>query len=339
MHLQGVESDRFNQGVTGHAKMNGCRWARTRIKQHLSIYAVGALLFGVTACSSQKANPRYGQLVATTFYEHPFQFNCSPSPPPQSAPAFTTGSRPALYARSRSNALDLPLSAVPSLTIAAELGNLVEIAASPQARWIVHYCATGKGNTPEEADVNLQKVSMQRTGSLLTLNSPGTIGYGRLLLDVPAGAPLTVHSDDPLEIHDLSGPVRVSSLGRAVILNTTGRVDVLAMAVNFAGSQGSVFLNASQDISFMITATRFQGSLGANAQHQVNAYFPPGFQTPVEVFVTRPKDFVCRADFCSKMKKGRQDLLYRFTYGKTEGASDGIGMRSMDAQVVLDTIQ
>ena len=323
----------------GHARMHTCRWDRTRIRQHLSIYVFSALIIGVIACSSPKINPHYGLLAATTFYERSFQFNCLPSPPPQSASAFTTNSRPTLYARSRSNTVDLPRYASPSLAIAAELGNLVEIDASTQDRWIVHYCATGKGNTPQEADGNLQKVSMERTGSLLTLNSPGAAGYGHLLLEAPAGAPLIVHSDDPVEIHDLSGPVRVSSLGRAVILNTTGPVDVWAMAVDFAGSQGSVFLNTSQEIDFMITATRFQGSLGANAQHQVNAYFPPGFQTPVDVLVDRPKDFICRADFCSKMKKGRQEFLYRFTYGNAEGGSDRIGIRSMDSQVVLATIQ
>ncbi|MFP5275550.1 MAG: hypothetical protein ACLGPM_00425 [Acidobacteriota bacterium] len=310
---------------------------RMRAQELLSVFAVSALV-AVIACSSQKVHRHYGITVASNFYERPFHFDCSPAPLQPGSSAFTTGSRQALYARSRSHVLDLPLRAAPSLTIAAELGNIVEIAASPQDRWIAHYCATGKGNSPQEADGNLKKIAMQQTGSLLTLNSPGAIGSGRLLLEVPAGAPLTVHSDDPLEIHDLSGPVRVSSLGRAVILKTTGRVDVWAMAVNFAGSQGSVFLNASRDINFMIAATRFQGSLGANAQHQVNAYFPAGFQTSVDVLVNRPKDFICRADFCSKFKKDREGGLYRFTYGDAQSGTDRIGIRSMAGQVLLATI-
>ena len=300
--------------------------------------ATSALLIALSACSKDKVNPHGGQLVATNFYERPFHFDCSPNPTPQGASSFTTGSTQPDYARSRADTLDLPHNEIPALTVAVELMNIVEIAASPQDHWIAHYCAMGKGNTPEEADRNLRKISMERTGSLLSFNSSSAGGYGHLLLEVPPGAPLTVHSDNPVEIHDLSGPVRVSSLGRAVVLNTTGRLDILAMAIDFAGSRGSVFLNASEEINFMITAANFQGSLAANAQHQVNAYFPAGFQTRVDVFVDRPKDFICRADFCLKVKKDREGGLYRFTYGDAKGTTDRIAIRSMDAQVTLTTI-
>ena len=109
------------------------------------------------------------------------------------------------------------------------------------------------------------------------------------------------------------------------------------MIVDFAGSQGWVSLNAPWDIEIKLTATEFRGNLAANAQRQVNALFPPGFQTPLEVLVNRPKDFVCRTDFCSKMKKDRENSLYRFTYGNVANPSDHIRLRSEDSQVVLDT--
>jgi hypothetical protein len=111
------------------------------------------------------------------------------------------------------------------------------------------------------------------------------------------------------------------------------------MIVDYSGSQGSVALNASWDVEIKLTATTFRGNLSANAQRRVQALFPPGFQTPIEVYVNRSKDFVCRADFCSKIKKDRVNFLYRFTYGDTANVSDHIGLRSENSQVTLDTMQ
>jgi hypothetical protein len=297
----------------------------------------GALI----ACSSQSSRP--SRFPVSIFDEHPFHFGCTdrPSPLPPGTHGLVTISPLAPYARTRLETLNLPLNEVPALTIAAEPVEWIQIAGANQDHWTAQFCAMGEGNTIDEANSYLRSVSMQRTGSLLTLGNTDahglTGGRGNLLLTAPADAPVTVHSDAAVEVHDMAGQVRVSALGRATILNTTGRVDAWAGAVDYAGSQGSVFLNASWEINFKITATNFRGTLAANAQRQVNAYFPPGFQTPVEVLVNRPKDFVCHADFCSKIKEDRVNGLYRFTYGNAEGASDHIGMRSWDAQVVLDT--
>jgi hypothetical protein len=183
---------------------------------------------------------------------------------------------------------------------------------------------------------------MQRTGSLLTLSNTDarfrTGGQGTLLLDAPVDAPVTVHSDAAIEVHDMTGPVRISAAqGRAKILNTSGLVDASAGVVDFAGSQGSVSLSAFMDINVKVTATKFRGNLNANAQRQVLVLFPPGFQTPVDVLVKESKDFVCRADFCSKVKKDRENSLYRFTYGDVANASDRITVRSVSEQVTLDT--
>jgi hypothetical protein len=143
-----------------------------------------------------------------------------------------------------------------------------------------------------------------------------------------------------VEINDMAGPVRISTArSRVTILNTTGSVDAFAMIVDFAGSQGPVTLNATSDIEIKLTAAKFRGNLSANAQRQVKALFPSGFQTPIEIYVNRPKDFVCRADFCSKIKKDRVNFLYRFTYGDVAIGADHIGMRSENSQVVIDTIQ
>jgi hypothetical protein len=307
------------------------------------ILAFCALISGVIACSSQNSRPPAAFLFI--FDERPFHLDCADRPYklPPGTRVFANVSQQAPYARTRLNTLNLPLDEVPALTIAEPM-NRIQIAGANQDHWTAQFCATGEGNTIDEANNNLQKVSMQRIGSLLTLNRTDarslTGGDGNLLLTAPAEAPVTVHSDGFVEVHDMAGPVRVSTAwGRAIILNTTGRVDAFAMIVDFAGSQGAVTLNASQDIEIKLTATEFKGNLRANAQRQVKALFPPGFQTPIEIWVNRPKDFVCRADFCSKFQKNRVKSLYRYTYGNIESASDPISMRSEDAQAVLDTTQ
>jgi hypothetical protein len=246
------------------------------------------------------------------------------------------------YARTRLESLNFSLHEVPALTIAAEPVNWLKIAGVHQDHWSLNFCAKGEGNTTEEASSYLQKISMQRTGSLLTLNNTDsrfrTGGQGTLLLDAPVDAPVTVHSDGSTEVHDMAGPVRISAAqGRATILNTSGLVNASAGIVDFAGSQGSVSLNAFMDINIKLTATEFRGNLNGNAQHQVLVFFPHGFQTPVEVLVKESKDFVCRADFCAKVKKDRENSLYRFTYGDVANASDRITLRSINEQVTLDT--
>ena len=283
----------------------------------LSLLVFSGLIGAGNSCSSQ--NPKPGQIPFSIFDERPFHFGCvdRPSPLPPGTRGFVTFSPQAPYARTRLETLNLPLDEVPALTIAAEHTNWLQIIGANQDHWGVQFCAEGEGDTIDEANGYLRKVSMRRTGSLLTLSETDarglTGGKGNLLLTAPASAPLTVHSDAAVEVHDM------------------------AMIIDYSGSQGAVELNASWDIDIKITETTFRGNLAANAQRQVNAFFPPGFQTPVEVLVDHPKDFVCRADFCSKMKKDRVNSLYRFTYGSAESASAHIGMRSMNAQVVLDT--
>jgi hypothetical protein len=308
------------------------------------IVAFGALMCGVTACSSQNSGLQRPPLFL--FDERPFQMNCAdrPSPLPPGTRAFVTVSPQAPYARTHLETLNLPLHEIPALTIAAEPTNWLQIAGADQDHWTMQFCAKGEGNTVDEATSYLQKVSMQRTGSLLTLNDSGahglTGGQGRLLLTAPNEAPVTVHSEAAVEVHDMTGPVRISApRGRATILNTSGLVDASAMVVDFAASQGLVSLNAPWDINIKLTARQFRGRLSAIAQRQVLVFFPPDFQTPVDVLVNRPKDFVCRVDFCSKIKKDRENSLYRFTYGNVANASEHITLRSENSQVTLDMAQ
>lgn len=306
------------------------------------ILAFGALMSGVIACSSQ--NPRSQPPFLFLFNERPFQMNCAdrPAPLPPGTHTFVTFSPQAPYARTRLDTLSLPLSEVPALTIASEPGNSIQVAGSNQDHWTMQLCAEGEGNTVDEASRYVQKVSMERTGSLLTLNNTDarglTGGKGHLLVTAPAEAPFTVHSYGAVEVHDMAGPVRIAAArGRATILNTSGLVDASAMIVDFAGSQGSVALNASWDIDVRLIAAKFRGDLNANAQRDVHMLFPRGFETPVEVVVSEPKDFVCRADFCSKIKKDRVNSLYRFSYGDVANSSDRIRVRSESELVTLDT--
>lgn len=315
----------------------------TRVRGPIFILAFSTLVSGLLACSAQNSPP--GPFPLWIFEDHPVQMICAdrPSPPPPGVHAWVTFSPQAPYARTRLETLNLPRYQVPALTIAAEPINDIRIQGADQDHWTLRFCAVGEGNTVEEANGYMQKISMARTGSLLTLNDTDarglTGGQGHLLITAPAAAPVTVHGDGPVEVHDMAGPVRVSALGRAMILNTSGLVDVSAMIVDFGGSQGSVALNATWDVEIKLTATEFRGRLRANAQRDVRAVFPPGFQTPIDVHVNRPKDFVCHADFCSKIKKDRENSRYRFSYGDIANASDRIDMRSESAQVTLDTAQ
>jgi hypothetical protein len=307
------------------------------------ILSLSVLICAVSACSSQKSRPE--SLPLFLFEERPIQMNCTDRPGPPLPPGrymvFIGPQAP--YARTRLETLNLPLKDFPALTLAAEPDdNMIRISGANQDHWSMQFCAEGEGNTVDEANSYLQKVSMQRTGSLVTLNKTDarglTGGKGNLLLIAPAGAPVTVHSDGAAEVHDMAGPVRIlAARGRASILNTSGFVDASAMVIDFAGSQGTVSLNASWDVNIKPTSQQFHGNLNASALRDVNAFLPPGFQTSIRIYVNRPKDFVCRADICPKMKQDRENSLYRYTYGDVANRPALITLRSENAQVTLDT--
>lgn len=312
-----------------------------RIRGFLFFVAFISLISAVSQCRSQNSLPSRGP---TIFDEPPLPMYCAdrPAPLPPGEHSFLAVSPQAPYARTRLDKLDLPLYQVPALTIAAQPFNDIQIAAASQDHWSLHFCAMGEGTTAEEANGYMQRISMQRTGSLLTLNNTDAHGLvggrGTLHVEAPTEAPVTVHSDGGVRVYEMAAPVRISA-GMAVILNTSGLVDASASQIFFGGSQGSVALSASWDIHIKLTAQQFHGKLRAYAQRQVRVHFPSGFQTPVSVVVNRPRDFVCHADFCSTIKKDRENSLYVFTYGEVANASDRINLRSENAQVTLDTVQ
>jgi hypothetical protein len=142
-----------------------------------------------------------------------------------------------------------------------------------------------------------------------------------------------------VEIRDMAGPVRVTAThARAKILDTTGQVDASAFVIDFAGSRGRVNLSAEAEINLKMTAPRFDGTLMAWAQRPLRMRVPPGFITPFQALVNRPEDFVCRADFCSKVKKEKKNGLYVFTYiGDGGAAPELVHLRSEQATIVIDT--
>ena len=243
------------------------------------------------------------------FEERPFPFQCAdrPQPMPPGVHSWVTSSNVAPYARTKVETLNLPLAQVPALTIASEPPSFIRIAGASQGVWELQFCATGEGDSESEARGYLGEVSMERTGSLISINAThgGRTGNrGDLLAQVPQDAPLTLHVVGAVELRNMSGPVRISDVGgRVTILDTTGTVNAEGEIVDFAGARGHVMLTSYSEIDLKLTGPRFLGNLSAYAQREVRVLVPHGFESPLEVMVDRKKDLVCRADFCSGMKR------------------------------------
>ena len=235
---------------------------------------------------------------------------------------------------------------VPSLTLTADPLNSISIGGSDRSDWSIRFCAQGEGNSEAEARGRLNEVSMTRLGATVSLKGPILAEKlqtrGLFVLDAPADAPVLIHASfAAVEIRDMAGPVRVTAAhGRAKILDTTGQVDAAAFVIDFAGSRGRVNLSAEAEINLKMTAPRFEGTLMAWAQRPLRMLVPPGFVTPFQALVNRPHDFVCRADFCSKVKKEKKNGLYVFTYRGDGGAApELVHLRSEQATVVIDTTE
>lgn len=181
--------------------------------------------------------------------------------------------------------------------------------------WSIRFCSEGGGQTEAEARERLHQVSMTRLGGTISVNSAPLVesGYrrGSLVVDASVDAPVVIYAAySAVQVRDIAGPLRVTAThARTTILDTTGRVDVSAFVVDFAGSRGMVNLNAEAEINLKMTASRFDGTLLAWAQHPVRLLVPPGFATPFQAVVNHPRDFVCRADFCSKVKQNNNNGL------------------------------
>jgi hypothetical protein len=233
---------------------------------------------------------------------------------------------------------------VPALTITADPNQWVSIGGSDRSDWSMRFCAQGEGNTEDEARQAMNLASMTHLGGTVSLNGPILSGIprtkGLLVLDAPAEAPIVIHASfSPVQIRDMTGAVRVASThARLTILDTTGQVDASAFIIDFAGSRGRVDLSAEAEIDLKMTSTRFDGTLTAWAQRPVRMLVPRGFVTPFQASVNRPQDFICRADFCAKVKQEKKNGLYTLTYsGDGKTAPELVNLRSEQSTVVIDT--
>jgi hypothetical protein len=289
------------------------------------------------------------------FDEHPFHFDCTDrypgKPLPPGVHSYVTVSPQIPYSYGRLETLDLAQSQVPTLTLAAENGAYVDVSieGAKQDDWKLNFCARGEGNSEAEARGFLSTVSMSRMGGTVTLDGgrvgsvgpggpPG--GNGHLLVDAPADAPLTVvNSAGAIAVHDMAGPVRLSAPhARITVLNTTGRVDANGGIVDYAGSKGTVTATAQMEVDIKIIAQRFEGKLSVDAIREARILVPKGFRTPMELIVNRPKDLICRADFCKDLHSKKNGALYvSFKYaGDQDAATDHIVVRSETSTVVVD---
>lgn len=253
------------------------------------------------------------------------------------------------WVRTRVDTLKLSRSEVPALMVATELGtdgtslsNEVDVVGNSSAGWTLHFCAEGGARTKEQAKNYMEDVSLKHGGGLVTLNGPGPNRHGRafgaLKVDAPEAAPIMVMDPSAaVRIRGVDGPVWVNTpRGRTTILNTTGNVDASGEFVDFAGSKGSVRLNADE-INVKLTGRRFDGSLQAVAQHPVRVLLPMNFQTPIRVTVKRRRDFVCRAKLCTAMRRRKVPGGYVYTYAGDNGANAGlVKVASSRATVVID---
>jgi hypothetical protein len=89
-----------------------------------------------------------------------------------------------------------------------------------------------------------------------------------------------------------------------------------------------------------LSTVRFDGTLLAWAQGSVKTLVPAGFQTPFCALVSRRQDFVCRTEFCSRVRQEKKGDLYYFTYsGDNSVAPESVmHLRSEQAAVVIDTM-
>jgi hypothetical protein len=288
------------------------------------------------------------------FERRPYELRCADRKPGQRVidgrESFLVVGNQAPYLLTRLEELRLSRADVPALTVTADPASSVDVAGSSRPDWSLRFCAQGEGAAEDEARESLHQISMARAGGIVSLNGPHLLGAdprrmsrGSLVVDAPADAPIVIHASyAAVQIRDVTGPVRIAAThGRVTILNTTGQVDATAMVVDFAGSGGRVTLSAEAEINMKLSTARFEGTLLAWAQRSVRTLVPPGFLTPLRAIVNRRQNFVCRAEFRSRVRQERKGDLYYFTYAGDSSVAPEAAMhlRSEQATVVIDTMK
>ena len=284
------------------------------------------------------------------FKRRPIEFECAdwiarrPTTVPSGNKTFLVAGNQPRYLLTRSEQFTLTRFDVPSLTITADPSNSVGVVGSNRVDWLVRFCGEGGGQMEAEARERLQQISVSHLGATISVNSPpfGESGHrrGSLVVDAPADASVVIHASySAVQVRDMAGPIKITAThARATILETSGRVDATAFVVDFSGLRGIVNLTAEAEINLKMMASRFDGTLLAWAHGPVRVLVPPGFGTPFQALVKRPQDFVCRADFCSKMTQEKKGGLYVFTYtGDGNTSPERFHLRSEHSTVILDT--
>ena len=251
----------------------------------------------------------------------------------------------ASYAMTRRQDVLVRRADAPVLTITADPYNSIAVVGGAADDWHASFCATGEGDTEGQARASLDGLSIVAAGGTLSIVTPGlddtdSSRTGSLVVDGPADGAVVIHAtNSSVDVRDLSGPVRISALhARARVFGTTGQVDALAEAIDFAGAAGRVVLGAASDVNVQITAARFAGTVRVHAQRAVRVLVPPEFASPIEVVVSRRDRFVCRTDFASAFQHTRQRPLHRFSRAAPgEAPSGGVHLQSEDSVVVIDT--
>lgn len=272
------------------------------------------------------------------FEVRPWESHCS-----ERAGAYRIVGQEPPVRKTRLDHLTFSRNDVPALTVAPGLYSSVRIEGSTRRDWSAQLCAEGNGQDDAEAQSFLAQASMSRSGGLLTTANPPFDhkwnGQGSLYIQAPGDAPIIVSAPfSYIELRDLSGPVRAAaSHARASIFNTRGRVEVSAAVIDFMAASGQVLLSAEAEINIKITAQRFAGSLVASGPRPVRLLIPAGFQSSIEAIVNREKDFICRADICSEVKKEKRDGLYVFSFVGEGGLGKPVmQLRSEQSTVVID---
>ena len=232
------------------------------------------------------------------------------------------------------------------LTVTSDPNNSIAVVVSDGLDWKLSFWAEGGGQKESQADQRLQSCLFSVTGTTVSLSRPdgidGLDARSELLVEAPHDAGVVIHgSYAAVEVRDLRGPVRIAAThARATILNTSGQVDATAGVVDFAGSRGRITLSAEAEINLKITAPEFDGAVIAWAQQSVRMLVPEGFSTPFKAIVGSRDDFVCRADFRSRVKQNRQGELYVYTYDvSADRRRNHLHLRSEASTVVIDQIR
>lgn len=231
------------------------------------------------------------------------------------------------------------------LTITSDPGNSIVVVGGRSRDWSVFFRTEGFGQSEVEAAAKARLRSLAITGRTVALTAPELFDRGHdataeLVVEAPADSGVVMHGMcAPAEVRDMSGPVRIAAVhARATILDTTGRVDVTAGCVDFAGACGQVSLTAELEINLKMRGSSFDGRLAAWAQRSVRLLIPRDFWTPVQVTVSSRDRFVCRAGICSKMEHTRQGELHLFAGGMDNADPDRfcLRLRSESSTVVID---